>query len=248
MQLIVSKRPINKGDIVEVRATSTPFGGIEPESFVMVEVPTVTMAAYEKYSDPWRSILDYTVISQNTVLDTLRIKVFSTTQSVSNLGGITLEQTESFLNRWNATVFLSALNEVVFDFSVYGGATSEAFWETPLLGIVFSEISYDPVTGIHRIQANYSALANNPTYVERYIVGKQGTIISHANKIIVFDISRAIILSTFKSDIKEKVETIINRRRYYFMPAVVDYIIAQGGTLTTTAAQVLTYIKDKLAI
>lgn len=248
MQLIISKREVSKGDIVEIRATGTPFAGLEPESFVMVEIPDVTMAIYEQYSQAWNRILDYQVISQDTALDKFRIKVFSTTSSLSNLGIITKDEVEAFLLKWNATVVSFGVNEVIFDFSVYGGVSSPAFWETPVQNIIFSEVSYDSITGTHRISADYSALLNSPTYVERYIASNQCTAISHQNKVIVFDALRSNVLTKFKEGVNQKSNKMIAKRRYYFDLAVIDYIVAQGGVITATVATVATYIKDKLAL
>jgi hypothetical protein len=46
MQLLIMKQTKGahlKGDIVEIRATGTGFGGSEPDAFVLVEVPDVPM-------------------------------------------------------------------------------------------------------------------------------------------------------------------------------------------------------------
>ena len=250
MQLLIIKQDTpshSKGDIVEIRATGTPFGGLEPDSFVLVEVPDIPMVDYEHCNGAWNTILDYEVVNQNLALDGFRLKVCSTTQSVSELGGITKDQVETYLNSWGANVLSFALNEVVFDFGIYAGVISQAFWEILISSVVCTEISYNQDTGTHRIQADYSALGNNPTYVERYVRGKQATIVSHAEKIIVFDISRSVVLAAFKQDIKEKAEKMIKRRRYYVTHAVVDFIVSLGGVLTITETELLAYIKDKVA-
>lgn len=249
MQLLILKvdRGIQKkGDVIEIRASGTPFGGVEPDVFVLVEALGVPMADYLKYNEAWRNVLDYEVVNQNVTLDGFRLRVFSTTVSIGGLGGITKDNVELFLNKWNAAVFAFAANSVTFDFGVYNALQSEAFWEVPIAGVLFNEISYDQGTGIHRIEINYSAIGNNPTYVERYVVQKGGTIISHDNKILTCDITRASVLNGFKADIKDKVEKVVAKRRYYVTSAIVDYVIAQGGMVTATEAQIATYLKDKL--
>jgi len=51
----------------------------------------------------------------------------------------------------------------------------------------------------------------------------------------------------FEVDINRKARKMLIRRRYHVSSNVVDYIIGQGGMISTDTETVMTYIKDKAA-
>jgi len=248
MQLLIMKAdtpPHSKGDIVEIRATGTPFAGKEVVYFVVAEVPDVPMTDFIGYSKPWNLELGFEVVAQNTAIDGYRLRLFS--ELISGvLGIVSPAAVEQFIMSWGGTIHSTAANEVVFDISIYAALTSAAFWEIDVGQIAFSELSYNETTGIHRIQADYSALANNPTYVERYVAGMGLSIVSHADKILIYDADRAVVRDSFQRDIKQKASKTIARRRYCVGSGVVDYIVGQGGVVTTDRATLESYIQDKV--
>jgi hypothetical protein len=250
MQLLImkyDKGTHTKGDIVEIRASSTGFGGLEPVTFVLAEVPDLPMADYKDKSSAWERLIDFSVSGQDLSVDGYRLKLFSTLVAGTS-GIITREEVEAFINSWGGVVFSVAVNEVLFDITIFDALTSKPFWDgRDISQILFSEISYDQETGIHQIQADYSALENNPTYIETVIANKGMTVTSHNEKIITFEGDRETARNEFQKDIKEKSKKLVERRRYYVNPGVVDYIINQGGSIVTSKATLDTYIKDKLA-
>ena len=250
MQLLIMKQdrpPHYKGDVVEVRATGAPFGGKEPEAFVLVEVPDVPMADFEGYNLAWQREIDFEVVASDPAQDGFRLRLFSSTEN-AGAGAITKEEVDSFITAWGGTIVSYGANEVVFDITIYSALTSPAFWELPNIAenVVFSELSYDQATGVHRIQADYSALGNNPTYVERYVRRMGLTIVSHQDKILTYDADRATVREAFQEDLKEKGRKRVARRRYHIGTDVVDTIIGNGGTYTTDKATLLNYIRDKV--
>ena len=251
-QLLIMKQDRGshkKGDIVEVRACNTPFGGLEVDAFVLVEIPTMPIVGWDQFNGNWKRSLDYKVVGQDLLQDGFRLQVFADKVSVSRLGKITKEDVEKFLALWKARIVSFGDNSVTFDFRIYNAITAYPFWELEparIDAISFSEISYDQISGVHRIQADCSVLLNNPTYIERYVAGKGATIISHENKVLVFEIMRATVLAAFKRDIQQKTEKIIARRRYYIDASAVDSIVSQGGKMLVTKTQAISYIKDKL--
>lgn len=252
MQLLIMKEdrpPHFKGDIVEIRASGTPFGGREPEAFVLVEVPDLPMADFENHNRSWDLELGFEVVAQDQAQDGYRLRLYSANAN-NGLGEISRENVEAFINSWGGTVHSVATNEVIFDIRIYDALTSSAFWEIQTIAdnVVFSEISYDQATGIHRIQADYTALQNNPTYVERYVSGMNLTIVSHADRILVYDAARSVVRAAFQNDMKEKSRRRVARRRYCVGSGVVDYVVNQGGVAQTDRATLESYIQDKMVI
>ncbi|MCP4990978.1 MAG: hypothetical protein GY928_34505 [Colwellia sp.] len=240
-----SRGAVEKGDIWEIRANDSPVGGAELTHYVILKIPDRLMSELDQYALSWNIELDYTIVNQNLGIDGHRIRV-SNTKTNSTSGSITRAQVENFLTGWGAIVFSASQNEVIFDCSINGILESESFWEVDITGAVFTEVSYDQGTGIHRISLDYSALANNPSYAERYILRHASSIISHANKVIVFEVERDTILSVLKDGIKDKVERLVKRKQYKLKSAAVDYITGQGGVVTDTYANFLTNLTDKL--
>ena len=250
MQLLIMKQdrpPHFKGDIVEIRASGTPFGGREPESYVMVEVPDVPMTDFEHHNMSWEREIEFEVVGSDPAIDGFRLRLFSITNNGA-LGAIAREDVEAFITSWGGSLVSYAANEVIFDLTIYGALTSGAFWEIPNMAdsIVFTEVSYDQANGVHRIQADYTARDNNPTYVERYVKRMGLTIVSHSNKILTYDADRSTVRDAFQKDLKEKSKKQVARRRYHLTSAVVDTIIGAGGTYTTDMATLLNYIQDKV--
>lgn len=249
MQLIILKvngTTQKKGDIIELRATSTPFGGSEPDTFVMVECPEPMDIDYGK---AWNLIIDYEIISSNPSIDEYRLRLFSTLVNSLNYGVITRDQVETFINNWGGTVFSFGTNEVIFDITIFDAIKSKSFWQKDTSGIVFIETNYDQGTGVHTIEADYSALSVSPTYIETLINNNGATVTAHSDRVITFDIARSVVREAFELDIKTEVkkQNIIEQRRYYVNLGVVDFIIGQGGTYQTDFATLSGYIHDKVS-
>lgn len=248
MQLLIMKQDRKnhyKGDIVEIRATDTPFGGKEPEAFVLVEVPDVPMTDFEDKHLAWRREIAYEIVGQDQAQDGYRLRLYAENAN-AGVGDITKDEVERFIQAWGGTVHSFGPNEVVFDIRIYDALVSRGFWEIDVSNVVFNELGYDQNAGIHRIQADYSALGNNPTYVERYVRRMGLAIVSHAERVLVYDADRSIVRRAFEKDIAQKARTTVRRRRYHVSDAVVDYIIANGGYIVTDRATVEQYIKDKM--
>ena len=250
MQLLIARHNgnvVERGDIVEVRASGTPFGGAEPNSFVVVEIPE-PMTAFEQYQKKWESELDYAVVASNLAIDGFRIRLFSTTQNSSaNRGSVTRVAVERFINAWNGTVFSFGQNEVVFDITIAAALQSQEFWDADLTGVTFTELNYTQGTGVHRMQCDYSARGGNPTSVERHILSRGGEIVSHAGRVLVADFTRADVRDQLINDIKRRGKQEVAHCRYRVPVGVVTAVEGQGGVVTTDLATLSGYIRDKVA-
>jgi hypothetical protein len=250
MQLLILKQdnPAKthlKGDVVEVRATGSDYGGRLPESFVVVEVPDLPMKDWHQYTVAWDRKVEFEVVSHDPVTDQYRIRLYSTTAN-AGYGEITKEGVEQYIQNWNGTVVSWGINEVVWDVQIFNALISHAFWETDISQIVFSEVSYDEATGLHRIAADYSATGKGPTAVERYVDGMGLTIVSHAEKVLTYDADSGVCAQILKRQINKRIEQRVARRRFHIADSTVDWIIGQGGFVTTDRPTLEGYLKDKV--
>lgn len=252
MQLLIAKtsgKVVRKGDIVEVRATGTPFGGAEPGAFVLVEVPDMPMRDVDAFGQAWHTDIAWSVVARDVSQDGYRIRLYSEAVSAGgDKGIITRTAVERFIESWGGRIVSTTSNEVRFDLRILDALTSRAFWGIDRLEeIGFTEEAYHPDTGLHRLRIDYTRRGVNPTFVERFLMHRGGQVTSHVNGVVVCDFARDTIRDQFLQDIRSRGRTAVARCRYYVPEAVVDQAIAQGGRISTDAETVMQHVRDKRA-
>lgn len=111
------------------------------------------------------------------------------------------------------------------------------YFETPVLGLPYK---------VYRMENEAEISERISRNVIRAIQEKGGTIISNNYPQIVFDIERNDIATRFRQDIKEKAEQVYKRHQYSISEAEVDSIIAAGGIVTMTRAELLSKLINHL--
>jgi len=239
-----------KGSFSVIRDQPWNWGHMEAlPDYVQLVITDASRAQVSEYTRGWMTEYDYEVINHNVALDGYRIRLWSKYPNVSGQNVITKTQVENYLEGWNGIFQSASANEVVFDFGIYQCAISANFWGEWVLNVGFTEVSYDQGTGVHVIDADYSALAQaEPSRVEGVVLGVGAEIISHdlENKIIRFSVDRSLVTSKLKADIHDVLSKRFEMRRYLIMESTVDAMIAQGGRVEKTKAEVLTYMRDRL--
>ena len=134
---------IKKGEIYDCYPDDTvtfPYHVSDNRTFVRVQPMTVEEC--EGYFEAWIKNIDYTVTDHKpNPNDRYDIEVFALIPGVSQYGGITRDQVEAYLNRWNATVTDIAANSVTFRFFLAQLASSEGFFGGHnVAAVVFDEI------------------------------------------------------------------------------------------------------------
>lgn len=221
--------------------------GEVPPKFVRLHCSTVEPDQVQPYIQHWYQLVDYVVVSQNHTTGVYQLRIYCTQRNASGLGGLTREQVEGWLTRWNCTVDSVANGEITFTVRLWPLIQSEGFWGRPTNNVVFTLNVYDPATGRADVSADYSGVAGNPdpAEVETWVENRGGTITSHASRVIRFELQRAAVIALFRDEVKSAVEQIFYRRRYNFA-ALVPAAEAAGGTLDVTTAQLLSAAHDRL--
>lgn len=245
--------------------------------FVAVNVTDATAAELDamivstflgkNLNQSWDREIDFATVNNNATIDGWRIRVFATNPGFSNLAGITQLMVENYLTKWNASVFSTTTNEVQFDVTIFedgsqvpGAIQSEGFWDIDPVGVVFTEDSYVEGTGVHTVEADYSATSFEPENVEEKVTQRGGTVNSHSADVINFDINRTDVFQWFQDEVKQALEQTIYRRQFRVPEATVDTIATTGTeivvnhskgdvtyrVLDRTLAQVETFIINRL--
>jgi len=250
MSEILIARFNDRGGIVEVRATGSPFTVLEQQNFIRVDIAD-PMQAVLSYADHWYFDVNYSIINSDTVNDIYTARLINPYASTT-IDGIDQTKIDAFLNNWNATNILYAQNLVQFDIDIYQSMISPKFWRQVNVAafnqFVFTQINYTPATGIHEIQADYSTLNINPTSVELLMMAEGANILSHANRVIEFELARTDIRTKLLNDVKSGTRYVINSNRYFVSDAVVTNVENQGGIITTDLTTFESYVQDRTVL
>jgi hypothetical protein len=253
-----------RGDVVEIRASGDGFTVTEQSKFVRVNCEAATMTTlinsigngftFQDYGMRRFFDVNFAIISSDPITDTYVIRATNPHANSTDDGfnGTRLERFTKFLTSWKANGITFGTNQCNFNIRIYDALTSHGFWSEVGLDlynqVVFSEVSYNQTTTMHRIRADYSALQSSPTAIERMIIQHGGNIISHSARIIIYEMNRADARDKFIDTVKNGTREVMSgKKRFYITNTVMNNIEAQGGSIEATLAQIETYLKDKLA-
>ena len=245
-----------KGYPVLVMPLDTKWGSKErPPKFIVVrcEATSITPEQIQAWLSPWKDDLDYEVVAERPVQGEYDIRIFEKNAGAINqnaIVGVKATRVRNYLLAWGCSNFALSETDGSFTFSLWDAVRSANFWDVPLLalnGIVFSLNSYNSQTGVAEIDINYEQTQIKPAMVASKIEEQGGTVLSAGALNCVFTINRSDILSRFRADVKRRLEQVYMRRQYYFLPSQVDAVIAAGGRITVTKAQLVSALQNKLA-
>ena len=254
---VKDRRGVHKrGDIINIKPDGWSDGehwhqSAYPPSvgkFILVKCPEITVAEAIAYRDSWKDDFGYTIVSQNSAQGLYVVRVFEQNAGAAGQNNLTQAKAQTFLTKWGCTGLTFTTNSCQFTFSLWNAVRSESFWDYPLAGLefAFTLVSYSATTGVGRILVTFPATFKVEEIIRR-IGAKGGTLIDSTATTVTFEIERSDILTRFQAVVKQAAEQTYMRHRYQVSAADVDAIIAAGGIITLTKAQVLAKLKDKMA-
>ncbi len=246
-QLLIRK---SDGAICEIRSSGAPFTDTERISFVTLNITDRVLADLDQYNASWRSELIYEVLNHDIPTDVFTLRIRGN-ENPSGVGRITPEKVTSFLAGWNAENLIFGVDEIGgycdFDLSVYSALFSANFWDVNISGVVFNETNYNGETGVHTLEIDFSAIGNNPTYIERYLIGRGAEIAGHSGRVVTCYFNRVDVRSEFQKDLDtDRHGENLSKKRYYISLASVATIESNGGTMDTTFSVAAGFVNDKL--
>lgn len=243
---------IQAGGIVKVEADSySPKPFEELPYYGIITVTGTNTPAFEPYMQPWSIELSTSVLSENSEESTVQLEIANANQSAQGEGKLAdyYGAMRRGLSRVNGLDINPLGSNVTVDFEVGNVLLSEAFWKAEEYDIGFTELSYDPVEGVHEIELDYTLSPLKNFVVERvqtegeipklFNANKQerkdalqaeiaqlaeaagATVTSNTWPICIVDISRQVVVNTAVADISNSIGTTELNRRRYRMPRAV---------------------------
>lgn len=223
-----------KGFVVALHEDGQPWGSREGlPAFVRILLPGVPTSDLAGTTDVWETMFDFEVVGSDPSIDGYRIAVVASHGRASDLkGAVTRTRVEAYLNSWNAVVVSTSFNRVVFDVRIFDAATSNAFWERAVGSILFTERAYDQASGTHDVRADYSATGLPSAGVEAFVASK-AQILAHntSTRRLDYRVSRTSVREEFRGQVQQIFSGVVQQRRWYVDPLVVDAAIAAGGEI-----------------
>lgn len=239
-----------KGDIVEARSEGSPFGNKEiPPNFVKITVQGKFNKDFEPYRKIWKVNPTFHTNTHDGINDIYNVTLSAKIVSPSNVGIISnYDDYNSAIANWGTEQVSSIDNAMVLNCPISDMIQSRMFSRFPTAlwnQMVFSELDYNQISGIHRVRLSYVTLGNNPTYIENTICMRV-TPISHSNRELIFEALNTEVLSYFQDSVIG-CEPVVKKRRYGLTDSLVDMALANGGDLTITEQDFLGNLRDKQA-
>lgn len=236
---------VSKGDLVEWRATGTPYGRAEGlPDFVRVKVPGTLLRSVEAQF-PKVHTVSRKITPVGWTSDRLRIRMVNENAGLVQ-GKVTPENAIKDCD-CDLTLVSQADNEVVYEVKALTLMRSPNF-----LGFDSDRISRFTITqrsrvaGVYTFDLEYATSGINATYVERtisYLEQYGLTIISNDGTTIRFQVSEGAIESIVCD--KLKAVEVVQKCRYRLAIPVVDSIIAAGGQIVLDHATFSVQMLDK---
>jgi hypothetical protein len=238
-----------KGYVIYEKDSPAVWGKMEtlPDFIIITVTGAVTVEEARAYREQWRCHYDWTVDNHDVPNDEYRITIFGDKVNVSGEGALTKTKADNHLLPMGMVYVSEAPNALTYDFTVYGVLTSTWFWDfRSLLGVSFNEFAYDSGTGVHTVDADYSAPAWPEEKVAKTVERKGGVVVSNAGGVIRFQINRSAVNTALKDYFAQFVDDKVEERQFYVQSAYVDTVVSGGGLDIKTKAEFLALINNRL--
>lgn len=208
---------------------------MKPETFIRVKVPCTKEQA-ESLFGGWNRRTTYSITGFDPATDTFGVSMFADAATVvGDEGVIDVDILEQFLTDWGAVIDKhgSSINDVRFTLKAIDALEGKGYiyFGKEDDYVIFTESFYDPVSGLHRIDADYSNSNIPEQTVIDTLAAANATLISidHDKGLFTFETTRDIMKAKLEEAVRNNYDTCISLARYYLPENYVDTVKAAGG-------------------
>jgi hypothetical protein len=231
-----------QGEIVTATEDSHVFSPTELPSgggFYHITVTDQTVAQVLTYLKSWGHE-PTSVIDSNDGAGGYGVTITSATVSSSGKNAVTRGQMDNFVTKWNGVYASHTNSTYTFDITSFDAATSEGFFGVDASAVTFVDEGFGG--GVQQVGiTNFGPFT--PTQVGNAVTSLGGTIIDSDS----FSVPAATLYEGFKDDIESAWSNISFKRRIWNInTAGMNFLAANSGVFSGTAAQVVGYLEDGL--
>ena len=228
------------GEIVAVVEDGHEFGFQEVAAagnFYHVTVTDKTLEQVEGYLQEFKHEPEITVL--NNQAPNFRLQIESTMVSASGKNALTRELIEPFLESWTGVYVAHTNTTLSFDVDIIEVAKSEGFWGEAASSVVWGVCTYSG--------GNVSLSITSSTFTPEQIENKAeilgGTVETDGS----ITVPASSLRDELEDDIKELTSQIsFARRRWVINTNGMNFLAANNGAVSGTAAQISGYLLDVL--
>ena len=244
------------GHSVITKLTGFNWGACDgPPEYVRITVTDAGSADdIEQVLLPWERQLSYTIMSDDPSSDTFGVNIFAdpVISSTNPVAQITLQDMKDFLIGWGATDISATVGTpgVTFQISAFSAIKSKGlftFGDAEDSMLKYVEQSYDPASGIHTVQMDYSLTILKPQDIETCFSQCPAiTLISldDSKALCVFSANRQDMITALENQVADKFTKKIARVRYRWSDALVALALSNRGLVSITLADINSNIVD----
>ena len=207
----------------------------KPENFIRVKVPCTKEQA-ESIFGSWNRRTTYNITAFDPATDTFGVSMFADSATVVDIEGvIDVDMLEQFLTDWGVIIDKhgSTINDVRFTLKAIDALEGKGYiyFGKEDDYVIFTESFYDPESGLHRIDADYSNSAIPEQTVRDTLAAANATLISidHDKGLFTFETTRDIMTAKLEEAVRENFDTQVSLARYYLPENYVDAVKDAGG-------------------
>jgi len=166
-----------------------------------------------------------------------------------NLGGVSEDQIQGFLNDWDLDFNNYSAGEVVFDCDISRAAASQAMHDKDVTLFDFSS-EIQPNDSVN-ITCDYSLSSLHGNEILEGINARDMEVISHdvASKILVYNMLLSSIFAELKVEMMRELNHRVMRKRFVYPESIVDQAIAKhdiGEVLALTKDESISLLTDEI--
>jgi hypothetical protein len=229
------------------------WGGMEYDisRFVRFRVPDADASLAQHLMSKWTRWTAYSILEFIPEQDLFTVKMFSTVYAKDNNEGmITPDEVRSFLVEWGASVLPeSTVDNILFKISAIEALDGKGFlyFGDQDDSVVFTELSYEPVEGVHIIEMDYSqTILSWNSDLKDYFISKDISVydLDEDLKKLKFTASRTQLIKALELSVEQRFHFEASSGRYKVEKFIIDKCLCNSGFLELPQQELI--IVDRL--
>lgn len=252
----LDRKCYKKGFHVDVMDRAKHIFTEGPPNFSIIRITDAeSIEQVTQHIKKWERKTLYTILNHEADIDKFNVKIYTdpTTIDTSSNAQVTANEMEEFLLSWGAEEIVDdEYGGVLFEITAMDAITHSGYFsygEEADEDLVYTELSYNPTTGVHIVELEYyyaQQIIDTKEKAEAPLLDKNCIIVSHDTDTakIVFEAQRTVMIGYLEKLVREKFHIMWKRSEFKFPESVVDEAIENSGLLEMTYLEMVNCLED----